>query len=111
KVGKATSVLVAIVAGGALLRLEIAVRGLAPAKWRTAADLVIDSLRIDDVIARDGLWNTFAERSLDVCGSGDVGACLWSAKSAWQRRDLDEARVALEKGVVRAGPIEALWDE
>lgn len=111
KVGKATSILVVAVAGGALARVEIAVRGAAPAKWLKAADVVVDSFALDDEIESDGLWSVFAERALDACDGGDVAACVWTAKSTWQRGLLDDAELVLDKGLARAGPIEALWDE
>lgn len=110
-VGEATSVLAVAVAGGALARLEISVRGGAPAKWRGAADDVVDSLELGEIIDRGALWAAFAETAHDTCSGGDIDACLWAARSAWQRGRLDEAGVILDKGLARVGPIEALWDE
>lgn len=100
-----------VVAGGALVRLEVLVHERAPGKWQQAADGVVDSLALDDVIATDGLWSTFSSRAWDACGSGDVDACLWTARSSWQRGKLDGAKAALERGLERTGPIEVLWNE
>lgn len=111
KVGKATSILVVVVAGSALARLEIAVRGAAPGKWRDAADAAVDSFSLVEVAGREGLWLAFAERGEDECEGGDAGACLWAGKGAWQRGKLDEARAVLERGIKQVGPIEVLWDE
>lgn len=103
--------LAVVVAGGALVRLEVLVREGAPGKWQAAADATVGSLVLDDAIARDGLWSAFSSRAWDACGAGDVDACLWTARSSWQRGRLDGAKAALERGLERTGPIEALWEE
>lgn len=103
--------LAVVVAQGVLVRFEVSVLARAPAKWRVAADEALASLSLEDAIDPDALATAFSSRAWDACGSGDVEACLWTARSSWRRGRIDGARAALERGFEHVGPIEALWEE
>lgn len=100
-----------VVAGGALVRLEVQARKGAPDKWQRAADEALASLALEEVIAPDVLWSAFSSGAWDACGGGEVDACLWTARSSLLRGRLDGARAALERAEERVGDIEALWEE